>query len=305
MTVSLPAVLEHFECVPFGARLTVASCTGRHARATAELRGRGKKGAPHLVGGKRCADCSVGCAHVKGERPATWADGAPVERSSLPLEPGTSRWLAKEARSPQRAETGRAHRATLGVPDAVTGGGRALVEGGGEHEGGEAGAARALADPKPLQPSAAPVADNGPPAPSIKPEGAEGDRAPPHASEPEAQAVDGEGVPEKGRGERAPTTTTEARVSEDKGCVDCGASFQPSSNRQKRCTDCGAKRRSRKPSKKTSAATDSAIDPRLTGALELLDEERQVLLSQLAELELTANRLAARAGVAPPYGEPA
>lgn len=58
-----------FRCVPYTGRLTVESCAERHRNPTLQR--------------LTCKTCPVGKAHARGEVPASWPDGAPIERSQL------------------------------------------------------------------------------------------------------------------------------------------------------------------------------------------------------------------------------
>jgi hypothetical protein len=93
--------LELFRCAPLAVKLTRSSCAARHERAAREQRHEGARRVEHLVGANRCATCEIGAAHVRGELPSTWPDGAPLELCA-PInvpEPGRSKWLGSSSTS--------------------------------------------------------------------------------------------------------------------------------------------------------------------------------------------------------------
>lgn len=86
-----------FACRPLTARMTRKSCGERHAAAIANAPSSTAYGkVTRLIGdAKRCAECPVGAAHLRGEEPALWPDGAPITTSAPLATPGPStRWTA-------------------------------------------------------------------------------------------------------------------------------------------------------------------------------------------------------------------
>lgn len=59
--------MKGFRCTPLGVKLTRVACGTRHQRD--RLAGRASA----------CAECRVGAAHLAGDVPGEWPDGAPVE----------------------------------------------------------------------------------------------------------------------------------------------------------------------------------------------------------------------------------
>ena len=136
--MSAAVVLETFTCVPlFEVKLTRSACGARYQRATKEAGkgGQGWKGGlvgqDHLVGPERCAGCPVGAAHLAGELPEAWPDGAPIERSTLTPaagpEPGRARWTGGATDGPQpgaeppRAEPASTTSTTMTTKEAKVG----------------------------------------------------------------------------------------------------------------------------------------------------------------------------------------
>ena len=64
-----------FTCEPLHCRMSVAACVAVRAKA---LR---KRVRLELRVETRCASCSVGAAHARGELAARWDDGGEVERT--------------------------------------------------------------------------------------------------------------------------------------------------------------------------------------------------------------------------------
>lgn len=58
-----------FRCVPYSARLSAEQCAERHREPAVQR--------------KTCKTCLVGKAHARGETPASWPDGRPIERSAI------------------------------------------------------------------------------------------------------------------------------------------------------------------------------------------------------------------------------
>lgn len=76
-------MISLFKCRTFGSNLRPAACGKRHELA---LRGgRASKNESAFDGHERCAACSVGASYARGETPATWDDGTPVELVTLAL----------------------------------------------------------------------------------------------------------------------------------------------------------------------------------------------------------------------------
>lgn len=105
------ADLETFACIPLGCRLTRSACAARSTTARAP----GRAGVVSLSS-SACVDCPVGAAHRKGETPAAWPDGTPLEvtaiasASSGPPPPPKRKSFVYE---PRRA-------ASFGLPIATT-----------------------------------------------------------------------------------------------------------------------------------------------------------------------------------------
>lgn len=67
--------MQAFVCAPLGnLRLTRVACSKRHKSATTEYgpRNAGK------VFSEVCSSCALGAAHLRGEKPSSWADGKKV-----------------------------------------------------------------------------------------------------------------------------------------------------------------------------------------------------------------------------------
>lgn len=317
-----PELPISFVCVPWSSSQTRSGCGERHKRAKRELRHEGKRGQAHQVGNKRCAECTIGAAHARGEQPTSWPDGQPVKL--IQITPASTRWLG------QSSETS---------PSAAPNAGRALrrrAEGGlgdsGAGPGGGAGAPNqpALTDPKPTEPSAASVADTGRPAPKqaggggVRPPRASegrGERAPVNRNNGSIMAKKithaGESLTVAEWAARAGTSTANFRQRLKRGWPMANAvSGEIPEGRKARGSAAIARGGSKgKPKGKVRKTTDPAWvrsatrpnaskgDARLEAALELIDERRQALLESVAELERTANALAALAGKAAPYPE--
>lgn len=72
--------IELIVCRPFTTKLSVIGCTARHRAALLQVRKQQRKGVELIFGAQRCATCTVGLAHARGERPEHWEDGHALER---------------------------------------------------------------------------------------------------------------------------------------------------------------------------------------------------------------------------------
>lgn len=94
--------LEHFVCLrlPGTPRLTRAACAAKFAKTSRRQ--------DRTRGDDHCIGCRVGAQHVRGEKPAAWPDGEPLELVQIQLgsdadpdadapPPGRSSWLGGSA----------------------------------------------------------------------------------------------------------------------------------------------------------------------------------------------------------------
>ena len=109
-TIAIGSPLELFRCVPLSCSLTRSACGMKHESHGAKG-GRDRMGVVGTPSGA-CSRCAIGAAHLRGEEPAAWPDGAPLElaarsRWTTAAEVGTNAVEAKAKGETVEAKKGK------------------------------------------------------------------------------------------------------------------------------------------------------------------------------------------------------